>query len=129
MLALAKKHREESFCFVGIQERFDESLLLLADEIGLQKLFHERRNMLRPGLADAVSAEDRALAARLNHADLELYAFARTLFERRVAAAGPAFTVRLRRFRFLNGKYQKMCATLEDTLVGESAGPILKPKG
>ena len=85
--------------------------------------------MLRPGLADAVSAEDRALAARLNNADLELYAFARTLFERRVAAAGPDFTARLRRFRFLNGKYQKMCATLEDTLVGERAGPILKPKG
>lgn len=129
VLALAKKHLEESFCFVGIQERFDESLLLLADEIGLQKLFHERRNMLRPGLADAVSAEDQALAARLNNADLELYAFARTLFERRVAAAGPDFTARLRRFRFLNGKYQKMCATLEDTLVGERAGPILKPKG
>lgn len=92
VLALAKKHLEESFCFVGIQERFEESLLLLADEIGLQKLFHERRNMLRPGLADAVSAEDRVLAARLNNADLELYAFARTLFERRVAAAGPDFT-------------------------------------
>ena len=129
VLALAKKHLAECFCVVGIQERFDESLLLLAGEIGLQKLCYERRNMLRPGATSGVSAEDRALAASLNSADLELYAFARGLFERRVEAAGPAFAARLREFRFLNEKYQKICAALDDRLAGEAAaGPILKPK-
>lgn len=128
VLALAKKHLEESFCLVGIQERFDESLLLLAEEIGLRKLHYERRNMLRPGAASGIGEEDRALAAELNSADMELYAYACELFERRVKEAGPAFAARLREFRFLNEKYQKMCAILDKSLLGEATGPIIKPK-
>ncbi|MGE9985934.1 sulfotransferase family 2 domain-containing protein [Desulfovibrio sp. SGI.169] len=128
VLTLAKKHLRESFCLVGIQERFDESLLLLAGEIGLSKLYYERRNMLRPGAAAEITDEDRALAADMNSADMELYAFARDLFEQRVRAAGPAFAARLREFRFLNKKYQKMCAMLDKSLLGEATGPILKPK-
>lgn len=128
VLALAKKHLEESFCLVGIQERFDESLLLLAEEIGLRKLHYERRNMLRPGAASGIGEEDRALAAELNSADMELYAYACELFERRVEEAGPAFAARLREFRFLNEKYQKMCAILDKNLLDEATGPIIKPK-
>lgn len=128
VLALAKKHLKECFCLVGIQERFDESLLLLSEEIGLHRLYYERRNMLRPGAISGIDDRDRALAAELNSADMELYAYACELFERRVEEAGPAFAARLREFRFLNGKYQKMCALVDKSLLGETTGPILKPK-
>ena len=128
VLALAKKHLKECFCLVGIQERFDESLLLLSEEIGLHRLYYERRNMLRPGAISGIDDRDRALAAELNSADMELYAYACELFEQRVEEAGPAFAARLREFRFLNGKYQKMCALVDKSLLGEATGPILKPK-
>ncbi len=46
-LDTAKRHIERVFGFVGIQEMFDESLLLLRDFLGLRSLYHERMNVLR----------------------------------------------------------------------------------
>lgn len=128
-LEQAKRHLAQAFCFVGIQERFDESLLLLAEEISLESLYYERRNALRGGYAADIDKEDRELAAALNTADLELYAFACGLFERRVAAAGPGFAVLLRQFRRVNAKYQKICGLVEEQLrVSDTCGAVLKPK-
>lgn len=128
-LEQAKRHLEQSFCFVGVQERFDESLLLLAREIGLESLYYERRNALRTGYAVDVSEEDRALAEALNAADRALYEHARALFERRVAAAGPGFAGLARRFRHVNAGYQKICGLVDaQSHVSEGAGPILRPK-
>ncbi|MDE7064312.1 MAG: sulfotransferase family protein [Desulfovibrionaceae bacterium] len=129
-LEQAKGHLEQSFCFVGVQERFDESLLLLAREIGLESLYYERRNALRAGYAADVSEEDRALAEALNAADRALYEYACVLFEQRVAAAGPGFAGLVRRFRHVNAGYQKICGLVDARLqTPEGTGPILRPKG
>ncbi len=47
-LEMAKHNLEHEFTVVGIQERFDESLLILADAMGLTSLYHERHNALVP---------------------------------------------------------------------------------
>jgi hypothetical protein len=61
-LDTAKRHIERVFGFVGIQEMFDESLLLLRDFLGLRSLYHERMNVLRDGAKERVTEADRALA-------------------------------------------------------------------
>ncbi|WP_298032234.1 hypothetical protein [uncultured Desulfovibrio sp.] len=127
VLPLAKKHLEECFCVVGIQERFGESLLL-AGEIGMQKLCYERRNMLRPG--DHVRCQRQR--PRPGHEPEQRgpgnLRFRVRPVRGRVEAAGPVFAAWLREFRFLNDKYQKICAALGGRLAGEAAVPTLKPK-
>ncbi|MBE6441233.1 MAG: calcium-binding protein [Desulfovibrio desulfuricans] len=127
-LELARRHLETSICFCGVQERFDESLLLLADVMGLQRCFYEPRNALRREAVLEISAEDRALAAELNRADAALHRYALALLERRIAAAGPAFAARLRKFRQLNAKYRKICELVDRKLQVEQKGPVIRPK-
>ncbi|UZP67511.1 sulfotransferase family 2 domain-containing protein [Desulfovibrio mangrovi] len=127
-LEVAKHNLEHVFGFVGIQERFDESLLLLGDFLGLKSLCYEKRNVLAAEKREAVSDDDIALARELNAADVELYAFARTLFENRIASLGRLFALKVREFELINTKYQKMCSAISTELVGEQNGPIILPK-
>ena len=109
-LDAAKRNLESVFGFVGIQERFDESLVMLQDFLGLESLLHERRNALRPALKERIGEADLALAAERNAADAELYAFAVGLFDERVASQGPEFQARVARFREVNTRFAKVCA-------------------
>ncbi len=111
-VAAAKRHLEKNFGFVGIQERFTESLILLGDFLGMNNLLHEKRNALCGMSDDVVSEEDRAVAAERNQGDAELYRFACELFAERTAAQGPTFAERVRRFEFLNDKYGRIAEAL-----------------
>ena len=90
------------FAFVGIQERFEESIVLLQRTFGLGLLPYWNRhvNVLRPGIEE-ISAEQRALLEEHNQLDLELYAFASELFEEAIAAAGDAFAADVERLQSL----------------------------
>ena len=127
-LARAKDRLENALCCFGIQERFDESLLLLADTLGLTRFFYERQNVLRRDALPPMTQSELDLAAELNQADAALYAFAQELLDRRIAAQGPDSAGRLEHFRFLNGKYQQMCALVERKLQVEQDGAIIRPK-
>lgn len=127
-LAAAKRNLERVFGFVGVQERFDESLLLLKDFMGLRSIFYERRNALRPGLKDAVGEEGLRLARRLNEADAELHAFALRLFDERVRAQGPGFVARLEEFRTVNAKYGRICELISRKEGLPRGGDIDAPK-
>ncbi|MDR1777428.1 MAG: sulfotransferase family protein [Desulfovibrio sp.] len=127
-VARAKQHLEKVFGFVGIQERFPESLLLLGDFLPLRTLFHERRNTLEGQAREEISREDLDVARERNQGDAEVYAFACGLFSERVAAAGPGFAERVRRFLFLNDKYRKMSALLMRSTAARDTGPIGLPK-
>lgn len=124
----ARRNLESVFGFVGIQERFDESLLLLGEFLGLTSLFYERRNALRPEEKLVVGEEDMALARELNPADIALYEFACGLFAERTDRLGRLFELKLREFRLLNEKYQRMCRLIGTELTGEQMGPIILPK-
>lgn len=75
------------FEFVGITERFDESIVLMQRALGLPTVLYERLHVSpdRPS-ADEISEEDRSLIVEMNTLDRELYSFARTLFDERVAS-------------------------------------------
>jgi hypothetical protein len=76
------------FEFVGIQERFDESLVLLQRKLGLGLVTYEDRHVSsdRPTV-DEVAEDERALIEEHNQLDTELYRFGLELFEDAVGAA------------------------------------------
>ena len=130
-LARAKQHLEHVFCFVGIQERFVESLLLLGDVMGLSTLFYENRNTLKKDEKEPVSGEDIALIKELNRADEALYQFACELFSARVSEKGAGFTQRMNTFIQINTYYQKCSSLLQNEATqpfSESDSPIIFPK-
>ena len=125
-LGKAKHSLEDVFSFVGIQERFMESLVLLGSQLGMENLLHERRNALKH--KDPVSEDDMALARECNRADCELYDFACALFAARVEAQGSAFARKVAQVEQLNRRYQKIAGLLYEQAVGPQQGDISLPK-
>jgi hypothetical protein len=80
------------FAFIGLQERFEESIVLLRRMLGLRVVPHlnDCVSIDRPTV-DEISEDERALIEEWNRRDAELYAFAADLFEDAVAARGAGF--------------------------------------
>jgi hypothetical protein len=103
LLDEAKRNLRRDFAAVGLTERFDESLLLFAHNFGWRNLFYTRKNVSsrRPRRVecprDAISA-----IVSANRLDLELYDFAKKLFETQLLALGPRFERRVKRFETMN---------------------------
>lgn len=78
-LAAAKEHATESFRVVGISERFQESLLLIASSFGWEIPYYENRKVSknRPAIEPATIE----LIRKHNPYDLELYEFGQRRFE------------------------------------------------
>lgn len=80
------KRNLEGFAFVGLQERFDESSVMLARQLGFTIEGHEHRHVSRERpTAASVSAGDRELIESANDLDIELYRWAAERFERALA--------------------------------------------
>jgi hypothetical protein len=88
----AAKVNLRAFAFVGIQERFEESIVLLRRSLGVGWVPYLDVHVTtdRPRVDD-VSAEERALILEHNRLDAELYEFALALLEKRLAAAPEGF--------------------------------------
>jgi hypothetical protein len=100
----------ERFAFVGITERFDESIVLLgrALDLGVAPYQNRHVNSNRPTIEE-ITDEQRALIEDRNRLDLELYAFALDLFRRSVDAGGKHLEAEVE-------KLQRLCALeLEDS--------------
>jgi hypothetical protein len=88
------KENLRGFAFVGIQERFEESIVLLQRMLGLGSLPYVDRHVSLEGrrpAVDEIPDEQRALIAECNQLDAELYRFGLGLFEEAVAAADEGF--------------------------------------
>jgi hypothetical protein len=105
-LERAKHNLRANFEFVGVVERFDESLLLMKRKFGWRNIYYRRLNVSegRAGRRDLPSATvERILAC--HHRDAELYNEGCRLLSRNIEAAGEAFQRDLRRFRRINTLY------------------------
>jgi hypothetical protein len=82
MLERAKRNLRDRFALVGLTERLDESLVLVKQRLGFRSILvaSQRVNASRPRGSE-VPAELRRAAERHNRYDIELYRFARKLFE------------------------------------------------
>jgi hypothetical protein len=96
----------DRFAAFGLDERFDESLLLFRRRLGWRSVRYRRENMTRsrPHRDDLPASTIRSLE-RIHALDIELYAPAADLFDATVRSLGPDFQRELRAFRRRNGVY------------------------
>src|SRR5205814_5714649 len=79
LLAMAKEHLTKSFSVVGICERFEESLMLIAKTFGWDVPFYENRKVSKNrSPVDPAAIE---MIREHNRLDLELYEFGQRLFD------------------------------------------------
>jgi Sulfotransferase family len=115
------------FVFVGIQERFEESIVLLQRTLGLGLVPYLNRHIGidRPAL-DEIPAAQRRLIEKCNRLDAELYAFASDLFDDALPAADASFTTDVETLRRLSAELNEQAIRrAEDWLDRElPPGPI-----
>lgn len=103
---IATDNGQTRLSLVGVVERFDETLLLAQQRFGWRTPFYLRKNIGTNRLSKAdVPRETLRLIEEYNSLDLELYQFARNLFEEAVRAQGHVFSWRIRLFRLANRVY------------------------
>ena len=102
-LAVAKKNLQGEITAFGLNERFDESLLLFKQQLGWKHVFYSRRNVtkVRPRSSE-VPDSVLDVIQKHNSLDLELYEFARQVFDETISALGPSFQDEVRRFQRIN---------------------------
>ena len=119
----AKANLQE-FAFVGIQERLEQSVVLLQRTFGLVLIPYEDRQSSfdseRPSVEE-ISVEERALITEANHLDVQLYSFALEIFEEAVAASDEEFATDLETLRGRNAALNSealdaACEWLDHTL-------------
>lgn len=103
MLELAKRNLQEHFRFVGLLERFDESLILLKKTFGWKLPFYKPRNITRERPPKkAVSKDALHAIEKYNGLDIELYRYAKGMFEELISSQSPSFEREVRSYRLLN---------------------------
>ena len=104
----ALENIENHYSLIGVVERFDESLLLLARIFGFPDVHYVKRNLgiFRPsieGVADGTI--ERIMAA--NELDIKLHHHAIRLLEAKIEAQGKDFGIELKGFRRKQAIYYK----------------------
>ncbi len=98
-LDIAKANLEKSFSVVGISERFEESLMLIAKTFDWDVPFYESRKVSKNRPRVDPSAVE--MIKEHNQLDLELYEFGKSLFEASLAKKEDAVREGLAAFRTL----------------------------
>ena len=109
MLERAKRNVRDRFALVGLTERLDESLVLAKQRLGFRSILvaSQRVNTNRPRGSE-VPEEVRGAAERHNRYDIELYRYARTLFERVPERSQLEFQVELAALRAAQAKGDRL---------------------
>jgi len=109
LLETALENLQESFAGFGVQEYFDESLLLLHDALGwAHQPFYvsQRVNASRPRHRE-ISDEVREAITRRNQLDIRLHAWATERAKAAIDGGGEAFQRRLEQFRRERATWQE----------------------
>jgi hypothetical protein len=99
------KENLSRFAFIGIQDHFEESLVLLQRMLGLGSIPYQDRHVSQAGSRPTVEGlpdDQRELIIESNSMDLELYQFGLDLFERAVADADQGFAADVEALRARN---------------------------
>jgi hypothetical protein len=113
----ARAHLDDNFTAVGVQERFDETLLLFRRRLGWRWPFYVRENVTsRSYRREDIPDDELARLRELNLLDIELYEAVRNDFDRVVAGEGGSFARDLAAFRVLNRAWGFLARNLPPTL-------------
>ncbi len=105
---------ENHFCFVGLSEHFDESILLLKEKLQWNKSpIYLRKNVTKKKQKSKVPDESTIKVIKEhNQLDLKLYEYVRTKFLDDLDHIDNQFVRRLEKFKKRNGAYQNIYSTL-----------------
>lgn len=115
MLEIAKKNLKNHFSFIGITERFDESLVLLKRNLAWKNIYYYKKNVApyfkrnviipKKKLDKTISDNTLNYIKKQNQLDIELYKYVLSLFEEQIFQAGTLFQKELKTFQFQNPIY------------------------
>lgn len=105
-LDLALRNLDTRFCFAGITELFDESILLMKELLGWNSIYYVRQNVNKRPLTSDISPQVRRYIEQHHQLDIELYNMMRRKLEAQIRESGVEFQARLNRFRRINGIYR-----------------------
>ena len=102
----AKRVIQKYFCFVGLTEAFDTSLLLLKDMFKWKNIYYFKRkiNASNPGTKKIPDKTLQAIEDN-NKLDIELHKYVKSEFEKRVESRGEDFQKQLLKFKKYNRAY------------------------
>jgi hypothetical protein len=108
VLAEAKRTLTQRMTVVGITEEYTKFLIMLKRVLKLNDIFHVRQNVSKQKTNRAsVDSKIIQTIGDRNAIDLELYAYAKSLFQGRCAQLGIT-DAHVQRFHDLNGAYQRL---------------------
>lgn len=85
MLDEAKQRLTTYFSFIGITERFNESIISLQEAFGFNNCFYYQKNVTKQKLAkSAVDKEILDAIVEINKLDIELYDYANKIFQKKL---------------------------------------------
>jgi len=109
LLTLAKNNLKENFDYIGIVERFDESLLLLKQKFNWKHLNYVQRNIGHKKIEKMnLDQEKINYITKYNQLDIELYKYARKLFNEQIDKQDKIFTQELRALQKSNQRYCRL---------------------
>ena len=122
MLDTAKGNLAKYFAVVGITEEFDRSLILMKRILGWRNPFYINQNVSqhRPR-KEGIPLETLRVIQVYNELDIELYRFAKDLFQEQIRSQGPSFMSELHRFKKLNSFYSRLQPLLSVVRRGTAA--------
>ncbi len=125
-LKITRENLRQYF-IIGLLERFDESLILLKRTLAwkTRDILYVKKNISkkRP-TEDDYSRETIELIEKHNELDIQLYEFAKQLFEERISQQDPSFRRELLTFRLLNAVFGPVM-NIYDKLRLKVAAPLL----
>ncbi len=110
LLDKAKHNLENYFSVVGINEMFDESLLLAKEFYGWKLPLYTYENVNKKYKKPTTEIDEDTINTikKYNSLDIELYEWAKKRLEDEVESKGSKFQKSLKNFRFLNSVAQKV---------------------
>lgn len=108
MLEQAKHNLKHRFAAVGINKCYDEFLMLIQAEFGWRSPYYTRQNKTKKRIKrEELTEEHLKVIREYNALDIELFEYAKTLFEERWNAAPHQVKNKLERFKKRNAIFQK----------------------
>lgn len=123
-LEIAQRNIQEHFKFIGISERFDESLLLLRQILGWKIPLFDKSNISKK--PQNIEQDTLRLIENFNELDLELYEYAKAIFEEIIERQGSSFNQELEEFQQANESVPNKLYYRVNTIYNRAANRIYK---
>ncbi len=123
-LEIAQRNIQKYFKFIGISERFDESLLLLREILGWRIPLYDKSNVSQK--PRDIEGDTLRLIENLNEFDRQLYEYAKAIFEDHIERLGASFNQELEEFKKANESSPNKLYYRANTLYNRALNRVYK---